>query len=62
MGTKTSDLETFPLCCDRVGVVGCHTKHDQLIGMSREGRRRREDSYVAAMQTIARAHGRKEFS
>lgn len=24
MGTKRSDLETFPLCCTRPGHIGCH--------------------------------------
>ena len=28
-GIKTSDLESFPLCCDRPGVQGCHSKFDQ---------------------------------
>lgn len=28
-GMKQSDLETFPLCCTRVGVPGCHFEFDQ---------------------------------
>jgi hypothetical protein len=46
-GLKANDFATFPLCCDRPGVVGCHTKHDQLIGISREEVDRRTDIYIA---------------
>lgn len=28
-GIKASDLDTFPLCCTRPGVVGCHVEYDQ---------------------------------
>ena len=28
-GTKTHDYMTFPLCCDRPGTRGCHSKFDQ---------------------------------
>jgi hypothetical protein len=28
-GLKASDAATFPLCVDRVGQQGCHTKFDQ---------------------------------
>jgi len=28
-GLKQSDLLTFPLCCTRVGVPGCHQDYDQ---------------------------------
>ena len=33
-GMKADDRFIFPLCCDRPGVRGCHTKHDQLIGVT----------------------------
>ena len=33
-GMKQSDLETFPLCCTRPGVVGCHTEFDQYMMFS----------------------------
>lgn len=28
-GKKLSDDKCFPMCCDRPGVVGCHTLYDQ---------------------------------
>ncbi len=28
-GMKQSDLLTFPLCCTRVGIPGCHQDYDQ---------------------------------
>jgi len=34
MGIKANYLYTFPLCCARLGEVGCHIRLDQLIGMS----------------------------
>lgn len=57
MGTKASDYESFPLCCTRPGIPGCHQNHDQLIGISLEERREREDAYVARMLGIARSAG-----
>jgi hypothetical protein len=61
MGTKRSDLETFPLCANRPGHMGCHMAHDLCLDMSRETRRDMEALYVARMQAIARAAGRREF-
>lgn len=58
MGTKASDLETFPLCCVRPSVLGCHFKHDQCIGMTREVRSALELVYVWKMQASAKAEGR----
>lgn len=57
MGTKASDLETFPLCATRPGHMGCHMQHDLLIDMTRAQRRELEDRYVARMQAIAREAG-----
>lgn len=62
MGTKTCDTESFPLCCARYGIVGCHQKFDLCIGMDKETRRTLTISYVALMQSIARREGRKEFA
>lgn len=62
MGTKASDLETFPLCCARPGIIGCHAEHDLCIGMTREKRHEVEDYYVQSMQAIAKACGRPEFT
>jgi hypothetical protein len=33
---KACDAALMALCCDRPGIVGCHTKLDQHIGMTRE--------------------------
>ena len=62
MGTKHSDLETFPLCATRPGHMGCHMQHDLCWQMSRARRRELEDQYVERMQAIARAAGRPEFA
>ena len=35
-GIKAHYLATFPLCCSRRGILGCHVEHDQCIGMTRE--------------------------
>jgi hypothetical protein len=61
MGTKRSDLDTFPLCCTRPGHMGCHTQHDLCWDMDRATRRELEAKYIAKMQAIARADGRPEF-
>lgn len=45
-GMKSSDLATFPLCATRIGEVGCHVRHDQYIGMTREEAAEREVRYV----------------
>ncbi|WP_146177563.1 hypothetical protein [Glaciimonas sp. PCH181] len=44
---KADYLATFPLCCDRPGIVGCHYKHDQCIDMTREEADARTDGYIA---------------
>ncbi|MQR02345.1 hypothetical protein [Glaciimonas soli] len=46
-GLKANYLATFPLCCDRPGIVGCHFKHDQCIGMTREEADARTTGYIA---------------
>ena len=60
--TKASDLECFPLCCTRPGILGCHAVHDRLIGITLTERREREAAYVARMQSVARAAGRPEIA
>lgn len=45
LGMKAPDVLTFPLCCDRPGVRGCHSLHDQG-GIPRMERIRREWEYV----------------
>lgn len=61
MGTKRSDLETFPLCTTRPGHQGCHTLHDLCVEMTRAERRELEAQYIDRMQAIARREGRPEF-
>ena len=61
MGTKRSDLDTFPLCSTRPGHMGCHMQHDLCIDMTRETRRELEARYIEQMQGIARRDGRSEF-
>jgi hypothetical protein len=34
-GKKLSDEGCFPMCCDRPGVVGCHTRFDRYEMVSR---------------------------
>jgi len=47
LGMKADYLATFPLCCTRPGEVGCHVRHDQLIGMSRDEADERTVRYIA---------------
>ena len=61
MGTKTSDLETFPLCAAGPAGIGCHVKFDQCIGMNKTSRRELTLELVERMQDLARQAGRKEF-
>jgi hypothetical protein len=46
-GIKAHYLATFPLCCSRPGIVGCHVEHDQCIGMTREEVDARTKRYIA---------------
>lgn len=43
-GLKADYKATFPLCCTRPGEIGCHVRHDQLIGMTK---------FEADLRTIA---------
>lgn len=61
MSMKTSDLDTFPLCADGLGYVGCHTMHDRPISLSRALRREREPVYIAKTRALAVEVGRKEL-
>lgn len=44
---KAHYLATFPLCCARPGIRGCHIEHDQCIGMTREEADARTAVYIA---------------
>ena len=57
-GIKSSDLATFPLCCTRPGEVGCHVRHDQYIGITREEAAEREVGYIfKTLMALASASG-----
>jgi hypothetical protein len=62
MGTKASDLDTFPLCATRPGHMGCHQMFDLCIEMTKHERRELTAEYVARMQAKAKADGRPEFA
>ena len=62
MGTKASDLDTFPLCSTRPGHMGCHMQFDLCIDMTKQQRRELTAEYVERMQGIAKADGRPEFA
>ena len=61
MGTKADDRLCFPLCSTRPGVIGCHVRLDQCIGMTLDERKEFEQAYIEKMQARARAAGRKEL-
>jgi hypothetical protein len=61
MGTKECDLRTFPLCCTRPGVLGCHRQFDLCIDMTKAQRRELTEDYVKRTQDMARKVGRPEF-
>jgi len=44
-GIKTSDLDCFPLCADRPGVRGCHSRFDQGALFTKERRREIEPKW-----------------
>nr|WP_217346576.1 hypothetical protein [Noviherbaspirillum sp. L7-7A]MBV0881039.1 hypothetical protein [Noviherbaspirillum sp. L7-7A] len=44
---KAHYLATFPLCCSRPGIRGCHVEHDQCIGITREEADARTAVYIA---------------
>jgi hypothetical protein len=54
---KTDDWLTFPLCCVRIGHMGCHNQHDLCWDMTRDQRREAEAKYTAKMQERARLDG-----
>jgi hypothetical protein len=47
LGIKAHYLATFPLCCTRPSEIGCHVRHDQCIGMTREEADERTERYIA---------------
>lgn len=51
MGSKVSDLQTFPLCADRPGRVGCHTRMGASGAYKKEVRRGLEVAAVRDTQS-----------
>lgn len=49
-GIKASDLDSFPLCCDRPGQRGCHSFFDSGALFSKLNRRAHEIRWVAETQ------------
>lgn len=54
---KASDYATFPLCCERPGVRGCHTLFDQNIITPKWDKERLTDWLIAKAQERARSAG-----
>ena len=57
MGIKACDLTLFPACADRSGVVGCHTKLDQVAMFPKAVRRELEPVWAADTQRKIQAMG-----
>ncbi len=57
MAIKASDLELFPLCCDRPGVRGCHALLDQGALYAKEARRLIETAWAADTRRQIHAMG-----
>jgi hypothetical protein len=45
-GIKAHYKATFPLCSTRPDEIGCHVRHDQCIGMTREEADERTTRYI----------------
>lgn len=54
---KASDYATFPLCCERPGVVGCHSLFDQGVIVTKLNKEAMTDFWVASAQKRAKAAG-----
>lgn len=52
LGQKSDDTDCFPLCCTRPGVLGCHVRHDQLIGIKLTERRELEKKYTKHIKAV----------
>lgn len=48
MAMKNCDSLTFPLCCDRPGVLGCHSQHDQGGIYTKQERAQKEWEHIDA--------------
>lgn len=52
LSIKASDSSLFPLCADEPGALGCHARHDRLIGMTLDVRKALEVTYLARMAAL----------
>lgn len=50
---KASDYATFPLCCERPGVMGCHSLFDQGVIVTKLNKETVTDFWVASAQKRA---------
>lgn len=55
---KSSDLTCYPACCDRPGVVGCHSMIGSRGSMTRDQRRALEAQYAKDTREIILLSGR----
>ena len=56
-GMKQSDLLTFPLCCTRVGIPGCHQDYDQYRLFPRDAAMAAGRAWAADTQRRIQAMG-----
>lgn len=56
---KASDYATFPLCCERPGVQGCHSLFDQGVIVTKINKETLTDWWVKSAQKRAKQAGFK---
>jgi len=54
---KASDYATFPLCCARPGVMGCHAQFDQGVIVTKLNKEALTDFFIQSAQKRAKAAG-----
>lgn len=54
---KASDYATFPLCCERPGVQGCHSMFDQGLIVTKLNKETLTDFWVKSAQKRAKQAG-----
>lgn len=54
---KASDYATFPLCCERLGVVGCHSMFDQGLIVTKLHKEAVTEFWIASAQKRAKQAG-----
>ncbi len=58
-GRKESDMDCFPLCCTRPGIVGCHVEFDQMRLIPRPSMRVQAQIWAAAARTAIKQNDKK---